>query len=168
MEPKRLTPHRSTSHPTACPEEAGRILILGLGLLFFTLCVLAMSMGAAQLYLEHKRLQALADAAAAAAASEIDQQAYLAHGAPLGQEIALDLAGGGARAQAVLDGADPQETKGLEQITLRQITPRGPYALTVSLQARATVDVLPAFLQPLVPINLQAEATSGAAPTRLS
>lgn len=87
-----MTPFRAKD------REAGSTLILGIGLVGICLLAMAVATDAGNVFLQHRQLFALADAAALTGAQAIDLQAYYAKGAQ--EATRLEAATVVARARA--------------------------------------------------------------------
>ena len=72
---------------TDAADEEGGALVLAVGFALLTLMVAALAIDATDAYLRHRRVQHAADAAALAAAGQVDEARLRATG---GAEIALD------------------------------------------------------------------------------
>lgn len=122
--------------------EEGRIGLLLLGLLVVLLSLALVIAGASSMYLERKRLLALADAAAAHAASALDAEAYY-RGQP--GDVPLTDASVRTAAEAFVAGAPPLLRERLTGVHVGEPTgtPDGRTA-RVTLTARVRPAILPA------------------------
>ena len=131
--------------------EEGSTLILGLGLVGVCLLVLAAVTDAGNVFLQHRQLFAMADAAALAGAQSIDLTEYYSRGAREGTRLDPDAVVAGARAHL----AQEQETARIPGLHVDSIRSDG-HVVVVELSA----PVRPAFMSPLEPDSIHVQSTA--------
>lgn len=123
----------------AAAREEGRTLLLGVGLVAVVLALVLVVASATAVHLDLKRLTALADSAAAAAADAAEPGAYYE-----GDGGALPgLTGAGARAAAQADLGRQPAAGGLEGVQIAEVEVVDSTTVVVTLSARSRPPFLP-------------------------
>lgn len=142
-------------------DESGQVLLLGVALVALALALVLTVASASAVYLDLKRLTALADSAAAAAANAVDSSGYYGT-APAQQSFDL-LTDEGVAAAAAADLAAQSALSGLEQVTLVGAEAVDGSTVMVTVRARSR----PAFLPwRIVPVEGFVITATGSAQVR--
>lgn len=122
-------------------DDSGQVLLLSIAFTALALALVLVVVSATSVHLERKRLLALADTAALAAASELDTDAYYARGTDTGDRLVVLTAGSVRRAAQEHLSVAPVSAR-LHEVTLVDTsTPDGRTAV-VTLRALARPPLL--------------------------
>ena len=125
----------------AVAREDGQTLLLGVGLVAVVLALVLVVASATAVHLDLKRLTALADSAASAAADAADPDGY--YGGTGGGAVPGPLTGAGARAAAQADLGRQPAAGGLEGVEIADVEIVDSTTVVITLSARSRPPFLP-------------------------